>query len=151
MPTGNTTIGDILSYKGREAYSISPAATVFEAIELMAAKNVGALLVIEHGKLVGIISERDYTRKVALKGKSSKDTPVQDILSGEVVHVTPAHTVEECMRIMTDRRIRHLPVLEGERIAGVVSIGDLVNSIISSQNTTIQQLQTYISGVPASS
>jgi len=148
MLTGNATIGEILSYKGKQAYAISPAATVFEAIELMAQKNVGALLVTENGKLVGIISERDYTRKVALKGKASKDTKVSEILSGHVVHVSPSHTVEECMRLMTDHRIRHLPVLEGEQIAGVVSIGDLVNSIISHQNTTIQQLQTYISGVP---
>jgi CBS domain-containing protein len=149
MLSGNTTIGEILNYKGRQAYSISPDATVFEAIELMASKNVGALLVTENGKLAGIISERDYTRKVALKGKASKDTAVREILSGQVVHVTPAHTVEECMRLMTDNRIRHLPVLEGAKIAGVVSIGDLVNSIITTQSTTIHQLQTYISGVPA--
>lgn len=145
---GQITIAEILLYKGRQAFSISPEATVFEAIEMMAAKNIGALLVTENSKLVGIISERDYTRKVALKGKSSKETPVREILSGQIVQVTPAHTVEECMRLMTDYRIRHLPVLEGDRIAGVVSIGDLVNAIISAQSTTIHQLQTYISGVP---
>jgi len=121
---------------------------VFDAIQLMADKNIGALLVIEHNKLIGILSERDYTRKVALKGKSSKQTLVREILSGQLIHVTPDHTVEECMRLMTDHRVRHLPVLEGEKICGVVSIGDLVNWIISAQTTTIQQLQTYIAGYP---
>ena len=121
---------------------------VFDAIQLMADKNIGALLVKEGDKLVGILTERDYTRKIALKGKSSKQTAVREILSGEVIHVTPEHTVEECMRLMTDHRVRHLPVLEGDKIAGVVSIGDLVNWIISAQSHTINQLQTYISGYP---
>jgi CBS domain-containing protein len=121
---------------------------VFDAIQLMADKNIGALLVIEQDKLIGILSERDYTRKVALKGKSSKQTAVREILSGQVIHVTPDHTVEECMRLMTDHRVRHLPVLDGQKIVGVVSIGDLVNWIISAQTTTIQQLQTYIAGYP---
>lgn len=145
-PSGS--IAEILAHKGSTAWSISPGATVFDAIEMMAQKNVGALLVTDNDKLVGIISERDYTRKVALKGKASKDTAVREILSGQVVHVTPHHTVEECMHLMTDHRIRHLPVLEGEKIVGVVSIGDLVNWIISAQSTTIQQLQTYITGYP---
>jgi len=145
----NGTISEILSVKGNKAWSISPEATVFDAIALMAEKNVGALLVTENGKLVGIISERDYTRKVALKGKSSKQTAVKEILSGQVIHVTPDHTVEECLRLMTDHRIRHLPVLQEDAIVGVVSIGDLVNWIISAQNSTIHQLQTYISGYPA--
>jgi CBS domain-containing protein len=144
----NATISEILNQKGKHAWSISPEATVFEAIQLMADKNVGALLVTTGDKLVGIISERDYTRKVALKGKSSKQTAVKEILSGQVIHVSPEHTVEECMRLMTDRRIRHLPVLEAERVVGVVSIGDLVNWIISAQTTTISQLQTYIAGYP---
>jgi len=148
MTSGKMTIGDILEVKGNQAWSVSPGATVLEAIQTMAEKNVGALLVTDGEKLVGIISERDYTRKVALKGKASRDTAVREILSEDVVHVTPAHTVEECMRLMTDRRIRHLPVLREGKIAGVVSIGDLVNAIISNQSTTIQQLQTYISGVP---
>jgi CBS domain-containing protein len=144
----NDTIQNILNFKGRNIWSVSPDATVFDAIQMMAEKNVGALLVMHGGKLVGIISERDYTRKVALRGKASKDTAVREILSGQVVHVTPSHTVEECMRLMTDHRIRHLPVLEGDNVMGIVSIGDLVNWIISAQTTTIQQLQTYISGVP---
>ncbi len=144
----NSTISEILSRKGAAAWSISPDATVFEAVQLMADKNVGAVLVTENGRLVGIISERDYTRKVALKGKASKTTAVKEVLSSNVIHVSPAHTVEECLRLMTDHRIRHLPVLEGGNIVGIVSIGDLVNWIISAQHTTISQLQTYITGVP---
>lgn len=144
----NATINEILDQKGRQTWCISPDATVYDAIQLMADKNVGALLVTERDKLVGIISERDYTRKIALRGKSSKETPVREILSGQVIHVGPDHTVEECLRLMTDHRIRHLPVLENEKISGVVSIGDLVNWIISAQSSTIHQLQTYISGYP---
>src|SRR6185437_7080345 len=101
--------------------------------------NIGALLVTERDKLIGIMSERDYTRKVALKGKTSKELKVREIISGNVVSVTPAHTIEECMRLMTEHRVRHLPVLEGDKITGVVSIGDLVNWIISAQSTTILQ------------
>lgn len=145
-PSG--TIGEILNTKGSQVWSISRDKTVFDAIELMAEKNIGALLVIEAGKLVGILTERDYTRKIALKGKSSKQTAVKEIVSGEVIHVTPEHTVEECMRLMTDNRVRHLPVLDNDKIVGVVSIGDLVNWIISAQSSTIQQLQTYIAGYP---
>src|SRR5262245_36724325 len=114
------TIREILNHKGTNVWQISPDATVFEAIQLMADKNVGALLVTDQGKLVGIISERDYTRKVALKGKSSKQALVKEILSQNVVHVSPSHTVEECMRLMTEHRVRHLPVLEGQNILGVV-------------------------------
>jgi CBS domain-containing protein len=142
------TINEILNQKGGSVWSIAPEAMVFDAIQMMNEKNVGALLVIDKGKLVGIISERDYTRKVALKGKSSKQTPVREILSDHLVHVSPSHTVEECMRLMTDHRIRHLPVLEKDRIIGVVSIGDLVNWIISAQTSTIHQLETYITGYP---
>jgi CBS domain-containing protein len=144
----NASISEILSHKGAAAWSISPDATVFEAIQMMSDKNVGALLVTENDRLVGIISERDYTRKVALKGKASKTTAVKEILSDRVIHVTPAHTVQDCLRLMTDHHFRHLPVLDGDRIAGIVSIGDLVNWIISAQTTTISQLQTYITGVP---
>lgn len=145
----NGTISEILSHKGAQVWSISPDATVFDAIQLMADKNIGALLVTQADKLLGILTERDYTRKVALKGKSSKQTAVKEILSGQVIHVTPDHTVEDCMRLMTDHRVRHLPVLHSERIVGVISIGDLVNWIITAQMSTINQLQTYISGVPA--
>jgi len=141
-------IGDLLSQKGGQVWTVTPEAMVFDAIHMMAEKNVGALLVTDQGKLIGIISERDYTRKVALKGKSSKQTAVREILSTHVVHVSPGHTIEECMRLMTDHRIRHLPVLEAEKIVGVVSIGDLVNWIISAQSTTIHQLETYITGYP---
>jgi CBS domain-containing protein len=144
----NAAISEILNQKGSGAWSISPEATVLEAVQMMADKNVGALLVTENDQLVGIISERDYTRKVVIKGKASKTTAVKEILSSHVLHVTPAHTVQECLRLMTDHHFRHLPVLEGDRIAGIVSIGDLVNWIISAQTSTISQLQTYITGVP---
>src|ERR1039457_1587046 len=144
----NGTLSEIPSNKGTTAWSISPDATVFEAVLMMTDKNIGALLVTENNKLVGIISERDYTRKVVIKGKASKTTAVKEILSSHVLHVTPAHTVQECLRLMTDHHFRHLPVLEGDRIAGIVSIGDPVNWIISAQTSTISQLQTYITGVP---
>lgn len=146
IPPG--TIREILAAKGSVVWTISPHATVYEAIQLMADKNVGALVVTEGDKLVGIISERDYTRKVILKGRSSRDTPVRDILSREVIYVTPEHSVDECLRLMTHHRVRHLPVLEGGRLVGIVSIGDLVNWVISAQSTTIHQLQTYITGYP---
>ena len=142
------TISEILSHKGSTVWSISPDATVFEAIQMMADKNIGALLVTENNKLVGIIPERDYTRKVVIKGKYSRTTAVKEILSSHVIHVTPSHTVQDCLRLMTDHHFRHLPVLDGDRIAGIVSIGDLVNWIISAQQSAISQLQTYITGVP---
>jgi CBS domain-containing protein len=142
------TINELLNHKGSRVWSVSPQSTVFEAIQLMSEKNVGALLVIDGGKLVGILSERDYTRKVALKGKTSKEMAVKEITSGSVITVTPANTVEDCMRLMTEHRIRHLPVLDENQIVGVISIGDLVNWIISAQSSTINHLQTYISGYP---
>jgi CBS domain-containing protein len=114
----------------------------------MADKNIGALAVIEGEKLIGILSERDYTRKVILQGKASKSTQVREIISGQVVTVTRDHTVQDCLRLMTKHRIRHLPVLQDSKMIGLVSIGDLVNSVISAQQSTIEQLQTYISGVP---
>ncbi len=141
------TIGAVLNHKGRQVYSISPDATVFEAIQLMAEKNVGALLVMSEERLVGMISERDYTRKVALKGKSSRETKVVEIISSPVVSVTAGHSVEECMRLMTHNRVRHLPVLEGDKLVGVVSIGDLVNWTISAQDAAIEQLKSYITGL----
>ena len=144
--TPSGTIHEILHNKGSTVWSISSDTLVYDAIALMADKNIGALLVVDHGKLIGILSERDYTRKIALKGKSSKQTRVKEILSGQVIRVSPAHTVEDCMRLMTDHRIRHLPVLDGEKIMGVISIGDLVNWIISTQSHEIDQLHNYIAG-----
>jgi len=145
----NGTINEILSHKGTQVWTVSPELTVFEAIQLMAEKNIGALLVTEKDKLVGLISERDYTRKVALRGKSSKELRVRDILSDRLTYVTSNHSIEECMRLMTENRIRHLPVVDGAQIKGIVSIGDLVNWIISAQTSTISQLETYISGYPS--
>lgn len=144
----NATLSEILQYKGTTVWSVTPDTTVYDAIHLMADKNVGALLVMEGEKLVGIISERDYTRKVVLKGKASKQTAVREILSGEVINVNPHNTVEDGLRLMTDHRVRHLPVLDQGKVVGIVSIGDLVNWIISAQTSTIHQLQTYISGYP---
>jgi CBS domain-containing protein len=146
IPQG--TIDEILHQKGTNVWSVAPEATVFEAIQMMAEKNVGSLLVIHQDKLLGIVTERDYTRKVALKGKSSKDLKVREILSEDMVHVTPQHTIGEGLRLMTEHRVRHLPVLASGKILGVVSIGDLVNWVISTQHSTIRQLETYISGHP---
>ena len=140
------TVAQLLQAKGSDVWSIPPDASVYEAIELMAEKGVGALLVVEGAKLVGIISERDYARKVILQGKASRDTPVRAIMTGRVHYVGPEQTVEECMALMTARRIRHLPVLAENRLAGVVSIGDLVKAVISDQEIRIQQLESYIAG-----
>lgn len=140
------TIDEILHQKRGDLYTISPDATVFDAIELMAEKNIGALLVMAGNRLVGVVSERDYTRKVALNGKSSRDTRVREIVTTPVIAVSPSHTVEQCMRLMTENRVRHLPVLERDEVVGIVSIGDLVNWTISAQSVTITQLESYISG-----
>jgi CBS domain-containing protein len=138
-------INEILAGKPAQLWSISPDATVFEAIEIMAEKNIGALPVMAGDKLLGVISERDYTRKVALKGRSSKEAKVREIIAPPVT-ATPVHSVEECMKLMTTNRVRHLPILDGERLVGLVSIGDLVNWIISAQSVTIHQLESYITG-----
>jgi CBS domain-containing protein len=139
-------VGSILTHKDSAVWSIAPNSMVFDAIQLMADKNVGALPVVDNGQLVGMISERDYTRKVSLKGKSSKDTPVREIMTQEVVTVNVADTISECMRVMTDSRIRHLPVMEGKKMIGLVSLGDLVKWVISAQAATIDALEKYITG-----
>jgi CBS domain-containing protein len=127
-------------------WSIPPNAMVIDAIQLMDEKNVGALTVVENDTLVGIVSERDYTRKVILKGRSSKETPVSDIMTKQLLTVNPSRTVTECMRLMTEKRVRHLPVLEGSNLIGILSIGDVVNWFISAQTATIDNLERYITG-----
>ncbi len=139
------SVGSVLAHKGFAVWSIAPNSMVFDAIQLMADKNVGALPVVDNDQLVGMISERDYTRKVSLKDKSSKDTPVREIMTQEVVTVNVADTITECMRVMTDSRIRHLPVMEGKKMIGLVSLGDLVKWVISAQAATIDALEKYIS------
>ena len=140
------TIRAILNQKSDEVFSISPDATVFEAVEIMDAKNVGALLVMEQEGVVGIISERDYTRKVVLRGKRSRETKVGEIVSTNVTVTHPREPVEKCLRLMTDKHIRHLPVLEGDKVVGVISIGDLVKHVISCQSAAIAHLEHYIHG-----
>ncbi|HEU4651609.1 MAG TPA: CBS domain-containing protein [Croceibacterium sp.] len=142
-----TVVADILKSKADPAvHTVGPAASVFEAVQAMAQKNIGALLVIDAGRVVGIVTERDYARKIVLLDRSSKATPVRDIMSTRVMYVTPSHTSSECMALMTENRLRHLPVLDGDKLVGLVSIGDLVKDIISEQQFTIEQLEHYISG-----
>jgi CBS domain-containing protein len=138
------SVRQLLQAKGRTIHTVAPGARVFDALKLMAEKDVGALIVTEGDRLAGIISERDYARKVILLGKSSQDIPVRDIMTGKVITVGLDQTVEECMTIMTGKRIRHLPVTEGERLVGVLSIGDLVKEVIAEQEQTIRQLESYI-------
>lgn len=139
-------VSSLLHHKGSTVWHVSPETTVFDAIKLMAEKNIGALPVMSQGVLAGIFTERDYTRKIALMGKTSRDTRVRDVLSGNVICVTGSDSVEDCMRLMTNNRIRHLPVVEGDKLAGIISIGDLVNWIISAQNSAIEQMEQYIAG-----
>jgi CBS domain-containing protein len=140
------TVQQILQRKGDAVFSISADASIYEALELMAEKNIGALLVFNKDKLVGIFSERDYARKVALRGKTSKETPVSEVMSRRVVYVRPHHTTEECMALMTAKHFRHLPVLEDDHVVGVISIGDVVKALISKQEFVIEQLENYITG-----
>ncbi len=140
------SVSDILNAKGHEIWAVKPDDTVFDSLQLMAEKEVGALLVMDADKLVGIVTERDYARKVILEGKSSKSSSVTEIMTKQVLCVAPERTIEECMALMTDKRARHLPVLDHKRVIGLVSIGDLVKAMISEQKMLIDQLQHYISG-----
>ena len=139
------TVNQILSTKGRNVYSIVSTLTVFEALRVMGEKNIGAILVIDDGALKGILSERDYARKIVLKDKSSKETSVSEIMESEVVTVRPSDNVDYCMELMSQRRIRHLPVIEDGSVIGLVSIGDVVKTIIEVQKETIKHLDSYIS------
>jgi len=139
-------VRSLLRTKGRAVWSIGPEDTVFQAIELMSEKQVGCLVVLIGGQLAGIVSERDYARKVILKGRSSQQTRVREIMTTPALFVTPEKTVVDAMRIMTNRRVRHLPVLEGDNVIGMLSIGDLVNWVITAQQQTIRHLHNYIAG-----
>jgi CBS domain-containing protein len=140
------TISQILEEKGREVLSIHPGASVYNAIEVMAENGIGALMVMEGTRPVGLFSERDYARNVTLKGLSSRDTEVSEVMTRHVYCVRPEQTLEECMALMTEKRVRHLPVTEGDRLVGIISIGDLVKSIIAEQQFIIEQLEHYICG-----
>jgi len=143
-----TAVSQILKEKGNQVWTTSPDATVYQALKLMADKNIGALVVLDKGKLAGIFTERDYARKVILRGKSSMKTPVKEIMTHKVHCIPPTRTVEECMALMTEKRVRHLPVLDKNKaLIGVVSIGDVVKKVIDNQEFTIQQLDNYIAGI----
>ena len=142
-----TTVTDILRSKANPTiHTIDPAASVYEAVRLMAQENIGALVVVEHDRVVGIVTERDYARKVALMTRASRDTPLRDIMTSPVMYVQPRQTNEECMALMTENRLRHLPVMDGGKLIGLISIGDLIKDIISEQKFIIEQLEHYISG-----
>ena len=138
------TVRQLLEAKAPEVFAIGPDAPVIDAIRLMAEKRIGAVLVMQAGKLVGILSERDYARKIVLQGRSSKDTPVRDIMTAQVISVGLGDSTDHCMQLVTDKRIRHLPVLDGDHVLGVVSIGDLVKAVIEDQQLELDQLQRYI-------
>jgi CBS domain-containing protein len=140
------TVNHLLQVKGNQVFSVAPSDSVLRAIEIMATRHVGALLVMNGGTLLGIISERDYARKVILKNRSSHDTPVSDIMTSPAVSVTPEDTVHHCMQLMTEGRFRHLPVLKSDRVVGILSIGDLVKAVIQEQSQHIEQLERYIAG-----
>jgi CBS domain-containing protein len=138
------TVRQVLNHKGGEVFAVGPDATVYEALELMAEKNIGAVLVLEGERTAGIFTERDYARQVVLKGKASKDTPVRDVMTQRVVFVRPEQNVEDCMALMTDKRCRHLPVLDEGKLVGLLSIGDVVKAVISEKQFIIEQLENYI-------
>lgn len=140
------TLQRVLEDKGKDVYFTLPAASVFEALEEMAKRDVGALIVLEDGKVAGIFSERDYARKIILVGKSSRETPVSEIMTTRVIYARPEQTLDECLALMTDKRIRHLPIMKDDELIGVVSIGDLVKGIIAEQRFLINQLENYVSG-----
>jgi CBS domain-containing protein len=140
------SIGQLLESKGKDIWTIAPNATVFEGLRIMAKRNVGALLVIDKDNLVGIFSERDYARKVILEGKSSKDTAVGELMTKDVYYIDPKNTLQESMAVMTARHIRHMPVLDKDRLVGMVTLGDVVKQIIAEQEFTIRELEKYISG-----
>jgi CBS domain-containing protein len=140
------TVQDILQEKGAKVYTIAPNDTVYEALQLMADKNIGALMVVEGDHVAGLISERDYARKIILKGRFSRDVPVHDIMTVDMVRIGPDEDVESCMELMTNKRVRHLPVFEQERLVGIISIGDIVKAIIEHKEEIIAQLENYIKG-----
>ncbi len=142
------TVSEILKLKGSEVFSVSPDSSVYDALRIMADKQIGALLVVDEGEVSGIMSERDYARKVILQGKLSKDTLVREIMSPRVLYVTKEQSTEDCMALMINKRIRHLPVFENERLAGLISIGDVVKAVIDEKEFTIDQLVNYITGKP---
>jgi CBS domain-containing protein len=143
---GMYTVKELLREKGNQVWSVAPQATVYEALELMAEKNIGALVVIEKENVVGIFTERDYARKVTLQGRTSKTTTIGELMTTDVLYVKPDETMENCMAIMTDKRLRHLLVMENNKLAGVVSIGDIVKAVISDREFTIRELERYITG-----
>ncbi len=142
------TIRQILGKKGNQIFSVTPGTTVYETLKLMADKNIGAVLVLDEGKLVGIMSERDYARKVVLKGKFSKEIPVNEIMSPNVICIDPDQTIINTKAVMIQKRIRHLPVMESDKLVGIISIGDVVNAVLEENSFMIDQLATYIKGVP---
>ena len=141
-----TTVRQLLATKGNDVWTMSPETKVLEALELMAEKNIGAILVLTEGQLWGVMSERDYARKIVLEGKSSSSTPVSEIMTRPVLVVHPDQTIDKCMALMTDKRLRHLPVVENDQLVGMVSIGDVVKTIVADQEFMLDQLETYITG-----
>ena len=140
------TVRDLLKKKGHQVWSIAPDATVYEGLELMSLKEIGALIVMEGPRVLGVVSERDYARNVVLKGRLSRDTRIREIMTTNLIHIHLDNSVQECMELMTEERVRHLPVLEADHLLGIISIGDLVKSIIAEQQFMIKQLETYIGG-----